>query len=62
MNKDEEKLVKLYMDLTGAPESCARSVFMIVTSEKRKTPTNCNEFGAKPLLGCDENVSKSLPA
>jgi hypothetical protein len=28
---DEQRLVKLYMDLTGTPESTARSVFMFLS-------------------------------
>ena len=31
---DEQRLVKLYMDLTGKPESAARSVFMFVGSQE----------------------------
>ena len=31
---DEPSLVKLYMDLTGASEASARSVFMFVNKEK----------------------------
>jgi hypothetical protein len=31
---DETSSIKLYMDLTGASESCARSVYMFVGSEK----------------------------
>lgn len=30
---DEPSLVKLYMDLTGTSESCARGVYMFVSSE-----------------------------
>lgn len=33
---DEPSLVKLYMDLTGTSESCARSVYMFVSSEGEK--------------------------
>jgi len=31
---DETSSIKLYMDLTGASESCARSVYMFVGIEK----------------------------
>ena len=31
---DEQRLVKLYMDLTGTPESAARSVFMFLGAEE----------------------------
>ncbi len=32
-NLDESALVKLYMDLTGTSEACARGVYMFVCSE-----------------------------
>jgi hypothetical protein len=38
---DEQKLVKMYMELTGTSESCSRSVFMHVCSagpEATETP------------------------
>ena len=43
MNKEEEKLVKLYTGLTGASESCARGVFMLVCPENEETAENNNK-------------------
>ena len=34
---DEEKLVKAYMDVTGASELAAKSVFMFLASEDGET-------------------------
>ncbi len=34
---DEQRLVKLYAEVTGASESCARSVFMFVCPEDRNS-------------------------
>ncbi len=35
---DEQKLVKLYMELTGDTETCARGVFMMVQPEEVPQP------------------------
>jgi hypothetical protein len=37
---DEASLVKLYMELTGAKESSARSVYMFVNREKDEEQSN----------------------
>ena len=36
-NENEEELVRLYMGLTGASESCARSVYMLLCSGNEKS-------------------------
>ena len=51
MNAEEETLIKLYIDLTGASESCARNVFMLVSSENRKTAEAANELWSRPPPG-----------
>ena len=51
MNAEEEKLIKLYKELTGASESCARNVFMLVSSENRDTAEAANELSSKPPQG-----------
>lgn len=35
---DEQRLVKLYMELTGDTETCARGVFMMVQPEEIPQP------------------------
>src|SRR5215472_526322 len=46
---DERSLVKLYMDLTGTNESCARAVFMYVCPPNNKSDeTSGALFDEKP--------------
>ncbi len=49
VNEGEQKLVELYMDLTSASESRARSVFMFVCSESDQTAETPDNLGASPL-------------
>lgn len=39
---DEASLVKLYMDLTGSSEGCARSVYMFVCAEEDRQTHKAN--------------------
>jgi hypothetical protein len=39
---DEASLVKLYMDLTGTSEACARSVYMFISDEKEQDTQKSN--------------------
>ena len=50
-SESELSLVKLYMDLTGATESRARSVFMHICGEKNGiTPLHVNGNGMAPTV------------
>jgi len=47
---DEKSLVNLYMDLTGATESRARSVFMYVCCHPKETIPVSLEFGPDAVV------------
>jgi hypothetical protein len=61
---DEASLVKLYMDLTGANEASARSVYMFVNAEKseEKPPTNGLNTWRTELAEAQRFVTKRSPA
>src|SRR5580765_7594391 len=45
---DEQKLVKLYMQLTGSPESEARNVFMFVCPPRGEAPARQTHLAPDP--------------
>ncbi len=59
MNADEGKLITLYMDLTGASESCARSVFMLVCPENGTNADPKNELLSEPGTSASRKTSAS---
>ncbi len=49
---EEKDLVKLYTDLTGSPESSARSVYMYLSPEgKEQEPEQQTKAPAQPVVG-----------
>jgi hypothetical protein len=61
---DEPSLVKLYMDLTGTSESCARSVYMFVSSEEGEKEQQANGLDRWRIENTESQTvtAKSSPA
>ena len=57
----EQKLVKMYMELTGLPESAARAVLMYVCPEDGETgePASSAGVGPVPQAGADKSPAAS---
>jgi len=58
---DEQRLVKLYMDLTGSPESGARSVVMYLNlaTDLAETDPQSKHSETLPILQSDASVTRS---
>ena len=58
---DEERLVKLYMELTGKPEACARAVYMHVTTPEEAPVAVPSALALNPASPLPEEDSKPAP-
>ena len=59
---DEQKLVKLYMDLTGSAEACARGVYMYLVDQETTPAGPTSQLVLNPTPAVEPNDDEEGPA